>query len=317
MKKAIVTGAGGYIGGQTAIHLHDLGWQVVGIDRNHPPKHLANSTFFSKFLMSEVDSEDSINLITDTDPDILVHCAGSTMVGESMSQPAEYYQNNFVKTKYLVEYMIQNRMKTRFVFSSTAATYGEPLMSPCYETDPPLPINPYGQSKLMVEMMLESYRLAYGLDYVAFRYFNVCGADPDGRHGQKDNASHIIAKVLEAIRDNKEITINGSAYDTHDGTCLRDYVHVSDIASAHALADQHIHSGIYNLGTSTGYSNKQIVEAAFRVTGKEVPVKYSAPRAGDPATLLASPEKINAECGWQVKYNLDDIIAHAWAWYNK
>jgi UDP-glucose 4-epimerase len=168
----------------------------------------------------------------------------------------------------------------------------------------------------MIDMMLESYRRAYGLDYVSFRYFNACGADPKGRHGQEPVATHIIARVLESIRDDQEFTLYGDDYPTPDGTCVRDYVHVDDIARAHVLAlDQKIPSGVYNLGSSLGTSNKEIVQSAIRITGKKLILTLGNKRVGDPPMLTASADKFNAVAGtWQL-HNLDDMIQHAWAWY--
>ena len=316
MKTVIVTGAGGYVGGQTSIYFHDQGWHVIGIDNQHPPKHLAQSTYFSKFYVGPFDSEDALELIKNSKPDAIVHCAGTSLVGPSKRNPRLYYQNNFVATKTLVEYLLDNNIKTRLIFSSSAATYGEPIMPPCREEDPPLPLSPYGQSKLMTEMMLESYANAYGLDLTIFRYFNVCGADSQARHGQAPAATHIIARVLEALRDEGNITINGKDYSTADGTCIRDYVHVEDIAQAHYLAiDQKI-NGIYNLGTGTGFSNLQILDTALAITDKpNYPISWGESRPGDPAVLTGSAEKFYGLTGWKPTYKLEDIIKHAWQWY--
>jgi UDP-glucose 4-epimerase len=170
-------------------------------------------------------------------PDAIIHCAGTSLVGPSVMNPEEYYNNNFVKTKTLLDFLIANHQKNvRVIFSSSAATYGEPIMTPCQEEDPAIPISPYGESKLMVELMMKSYATAYGLDFVAFRYFNACGADSQGRHGQAPGATHIIARVLESIRDGKTFTLYGDSYPTPDGTCIRDYIHVEDLADAHIMA---------------------------------------------------------------------------------
>lgn len=316
MKTVIVTGAGGYVGGQTAIHFHDHNWNVIGIDSRHPPKHLAQSTHFKKFLVAPFDSDDALELIKNSNPDAIVHCAGTSLVGPSKQDPRPYYQNNFVATKTLVEYLIDNNVKTHIVFSSSAATYGEPILPPCREEDPPLPLSPYGESKLMTEMMLESYANAYGLNVAMFRYFNVCGADSESRHGQAPAATHIIARILEALRDGGDITINGRDYPTPDGTCVRDYVHVEDIAQAHLLAVENSINGVYNLGTGTGYSNLQILNTALEVANKpDYPVKWGESRPGDPAVLVGSAEKFNGLTGWTPSHNLDSIIKTAWQWY--
>jgi UDP-glucose 4-epimerase len=315
MKTVVVTGAGGYVGGQTAIYFHDQGWRVIGIDRDHPPKHLAQSTYFSKFYVGPFDSEDALELIKNSKPDAIIHTAGTSLVGPSERDPRPYYQNNFVATKTLVEYLLDNNIKTHFVFSSSAATYGEPILPPCREEDPPLPLSPYGESKLMTEMMLESYANAYGLKYTAFRYFNVCGADPQQRHGQRPGATHIFARVLEAIRDNKEFTLMGTTFPTQDGSAVRDYVHVCDIAKAHMLAIEYNTHGVYNLSIGTGYSNKEIINTAFNVTGKNIPVNEAEFRPGDPSVLTGSAEKFTKETGWTPTYTLDDIIKTVCNWY--
>ena len=318
MKTVIVTGAGGYVGGQTAIHFHDRGWNVIGIDNRHPPRHLAQSTFFSKFYVGPFDSEDALELIKNSAPDAIVHTAGTSLVGPSKRDPRPYYQNNFVATKTLVEYLIDNNIKTHFVFSSSAATYGEPVLPPCREEDPALPLSPYGESKLMTEMMLESYANAYVLDLTIFRYFNVCGADSKTRHGQAPAATHIIARVLEALRDSGDITINGKDYPTPDSTCVRDYVHVEDIAQAHLLAVENSINGVYNLGTGTGYSNLQILDTALEVTARpDYPVSWGESRPGDPAVLVGSAEKFEKLTNWKPTHDLNNIIKTAWAWYNR
>jgi UDP-glucose 4-epimerase len=252
-------------------------------------------------------------------PDAIIHCAGTSLVGPSVTNPEEYYNNNFVKTKTLLDFLIKNHHKNvRVIFSSSAATYGDPVMTPCSELDPPLPVSPYGESKLMVEWMLAAYHRAYNLDYVSFRYFNACGADPQARHGQEPGATHIIARVLESIRNGESFTLYGDNYPTPDGTCIRDYVHVDDLARAHAIAmDTNIPAGVYNLGTSSGHSNREIVSLIEKVTGQQVSLKTGPMRAGDPAILTASADKFNNLTGWVPRYNIEEIITHAWNWYNK
>jgi UDP-glucose 4-epimerase len=236
-----------------------------------------------------------------------------------VTNPAEYYENNVVKTFELLTLIRKALPRTKFVYSSSAATYGEPVMLPIHEVDPAEPVSPYGQSKLMVDMMLESYHRAYDLNYVSFRYFNACGADPRTRHGQEPGATHIIARVLEAIRDDTEFTLNGVNFPTTDGTCVRDYVHVEDIAQAHSLAIYHdVPAGVYNLGSNNGVSNREIIAAAERVTGQKLKVVMGTARPGDPPMLTASAAKFAlAAGGWACHYTLDDMIQHAWAWYNR
>lgn len=310
----VVTGVAGYIGGQVALQLKDAGHTVVGIDRR--PLQTHQKGLLDSFVLADFDSDTAFKKLLNVRPDAIVHCAGTSLVGPSIKNPSEYYFNNVAKTLELITFITRAMPQTRFIFSSSAATYGEPVMVPCDEVDPTEPVSPYGQSKLMIDMMLESYRRAYGLDYVSFRYFNACGADPRGRHGQEPGATHIIARVLESIRDDQEFTLYGDNYPTADGTCVRDYVHVDDIARAHVLAlDQTIPAGIYNLGSNMGTSNREIIAAAERITNKTLTVTVGEQRVGDPPVLTASADKFTAVAGaWQA-HNLDDMIQHAWAWY--
>ena len=310
----VVTGVAGYIGGQVALQLKDAGHTVVGIDRR--PLQTHQKGLLDSFVLADFDSDTAFKKLLNVRPDAIVHCAGTSLVGPSIKNPSEYYFNNVAKTLELITFITRAMPQTRFIFSSSAATYGEPVMVPCDEVDPTEPVSPYGESKLMIDMMLESYHRAYGLDYVSFRYFNACGADPRGRHGQEPGATHIIARVLESIRDDQEFTLYGDNYPTADGTCVRDYVHVDDIARAHVLAlDQLIPAGIYNLGSNMGTSNREIIAAAERITNKTLTVTVGEQRVGDPPILTASADKFNAVAGaWQA-HNLDDMIQHAWAWY--
>jgi UDP-glucose 4-epimerase len=313
----IVTGSAGYIGGQIVLQLKDAGHVVYGIDRRDPPRHLQGTV--DKFLYQDFASDVALSWIIAKQPDAIIHCAGTSLVGPSMADPADYYNNNVVKTLKLLEIVRKSLPRTRFIFSSSAAVYGEPIMNPCHEVDPCEPISPYGESKRMIEQILESYHKAYGLDYVAFRYFNACGADPQGRHGQDTDATHLIARLLEATRNSKQFSINGDNYPTDDGTCVRDYVHVDDIAHAHILAlNPEIKSGVYNLAEGIGTSVRQIIERAQEVVGKSPDIVVGPPRAGDPAMLTANPAKFDREIKqvWRT-YNLSDIINHTWAWYNK
>lgn len=314
-KIIVVTGASGYIGGQTALQLKDAGHTVIGIDRQPLPRHLEG---VMSFLQADFDSDVAKKLLLTHCPDAIIHCAGTSLVGPSMTQPGEYYKNNVVKTVHLLDFILQVMPKTKFIFSSSAATYGDPIMTPCHEVDPTEPISPYGESKLMVEWILRGYHRAYGLNYVAFRYFNACGADRQARHGQSPGATHIIARVLEAIRDGREFVLNGEDYPTVDGTCVRDYVHVADIVASHIRAiDPEIAGGVYNLGTQTGISNREIISAAEEITGRKLSVTLGARRDGDPAMLTATPTKWYDAGGNQPKYTLQDMITHAWTWYNK
>jgi UDP-glucose 4-epimerase len=311
--KIVVTGSAGYIGGQIALQLRDAGHNVIGIDRVEPPEHLRRVV--DLFFLQDFASDVALSRIVQQQPDAIIHCAGTSLVGPSLASPAEYFNNNVVKTIKLLDTVRTELPNTRFIFSSSAATYGEPIMTPCHEVDPCEPISPYGDSKLMIERVLTAYHQAYNLEYVAFRYFNACGADTQARHGQASGATHIIARVLESLRDNQEFTLYGNDYPTADGTCIRDYVHVDDIARAHALAlSSDVPAGIYNLASNTGTSNKEIIAAAERITGKTLKVVDNTARAGDPPVLTASADKFARVAVWK-QYTLDDMIQHAWNWY--
>lgn len=312
----MVTGASGYIGGQTALKLKDAGYSVIGIDSRPAPDHLKNTC--DRFYQEDFANNFALSLLDQFEPKAIVHCAGTSLVGPSMTNPEHYYDNNFVKTKRMLDRVAKHGLQSRVIFSSSAAVYGEPVMTPCSELDPPLPLSPYGESKLMIEMALGSYARAYGLDYVSFRYFNACGADARARHGQMSGATHIIARVLESIRDGRKFVLNGDNYPTADGTCIRDYIHVDDLARAHVMAlSADVPAGVYNLGTSTGHSNREIIAMAEKVTGQPVSIDIGPQRSGDPAVLTASASKFNNVTAWVPQYNLEEIVRHAWAWYQR
>jgi len=314
--RVIVTGGAGYIGGQTVLKLLDQGHSVFAIDRVTAPDHLEHSG--AKWLIGDFANEVALSAIETFQPDAIVHCAGTSLVGPSMLNPAEYYDNNFVKTKRLCDWLVERQIKTRLIFSSSAATYGNPIITPCQEIDPAEPISPYGQSKLMVDWLLQSYHHAYDLDYVSFRYFNACGADSQARHGQAPGGTHIIARILEAIKNKQDFTVFGTDYDTEDGTCVRDYIHVEDLATAHVMAiDRSIASDIYNLGTNTGTSNLDVVRAAASVTKTDIAILHGPKREGDPGMLTADAGKFMSASGWTPKFTLHDMIGHAWTWYNQ
>lgn len=314
--RVVVTGGAGYIGGQTVLQLLDAGHSVLAIDCSLDPNHLQDCG--AKWLISDFASEVSLSAIKTFQPEAIIHCAGTSLVGPSIANPDKYYHNNFVKTKILCDFLLTLEQRPRLIFSSSAATYGNPIITPVQEVDPAEPISPYGQSKLMIDWMLQSYHTAYGLDYVSFRYFNACGADSRVRHGQKPGATHIIARVLEAMRDGQSFTLNGTQYPTNDGTCVRDYIHVEDLAIAHIqAANRDIPAGIYNLGTATGTSNAEIIDTARVITGRSINVVAGQPREGDPAVLTADPAKFMSVSNWKPQHSLQDIICHAWAWYTR
>jgi UDP-glucose 4-epimerase len=317
MSKIVVTGAAGYIGGQTLLKLVDAGHEVLAVDRRMPGGNLIPVP--CQWHTGDFASELGLDAIKLFCPDAVIHCAGTSLVGPSITNPEEYYDNNFFKTKLLLDQLVKHHdKKVRFIFSSSAATYGNPIMTPVEEIDPTEPISPYGQSKLMVDWMLASYRHAYNLDYVSFRYFNACGADSQGRHGQELGTTHIIARVLESIKNKHDFTLYGTDYPTEDGTCIRDYIHVEDLAEAHIIATDHnIPSGVYNLGTNTGHSNLEVIRAVAQITGVNVSVLHGPKREGDPAILTANADKFMSVSRWQPKFIMTDIINHAWAWYNR
>jgi UDP-glucose 4-epimerase len=317
MAKVIVTGASGFIGGQTALQLHDSGHEVVGIDIVNPSKSL--NSIFSHFINSDFAGNEALEWIYRSDAVAIVHCAGTSLVAPSIENPFDYYTNNFVRSKRMMDSIVQGkRQDIRVIFSSSAAVYGEPVMGACQEEDPPLPISPYGESKLMVEWLMQSYFRAYKLQPVMFRYFNACGADPQGRHGQPPMATHIIARVLESIKTKEDFTLYGTDYPTADGTCVRDYVHVEDIARAHVLAvTQDIPTGVYNLGSNKGVSNQEIIAKAQEITGQQLSVIVGDARPGDPSVLTANSSRFDSIAGNWRQHSLEDIITHAWAWYNR
>ena len=314
----MVTGAAGYIGGETLLKLVDAGHEVLGVDIRMPPEYLLR-VLGIWWHTGDFAGEVGLETIKMFQPEVIIHCAGTSLVGPSVLNPRLYYDNNFVKTKILLDYLIDNKLNhIRVIFSSSAAVYGEPIMTPCDEVDPTLPVSPYGESKLMIEWMLSNYARSYDLNYVAFRYFNACGADSQGRHGQEPGATHIIARVLEAIKNDQDFTLYGTRYPTPDGTCIRDYIHVEDLAAAHIRAvEKDITAGIYNLGNNTGHSNLEIIQAAARITNKDVGVLHGEPRTGDPAMLTARADKFQKLSGWVPTFGLDSIIQHAWSWYNR
>jgi UDP-glucose 4-epimerase len=260
--------------------------------------------------------------------DGVMHFAANSLVGESIKKPSKYYHNNIANTLNLLDVMVQYNVK-HFIFSSTAATFGEPEYIPIDEAHPQKPINPYGASKLMVERILQDYSSAYGLNSVSLRYFNACGADPDGELGESHNPeTHLIPLILQAASGRREsITVFGRNYATADGTCIRDYIHINDLCSAHSLALDLLLSGhkqgslSYNLGNNQGFSVQQVIDVVKNVVafdGYELLVKEGEKRKGDPAILVADATKAKEELNWQPIYtDLDVIIHHAWNWEKK
>ena len=314
----LVMGGAGYIGSHTVRHLLDKGYEVLVAD-NLIYGHKEAVDKRAKFVYADLLNPYSLDeLFKNNNVDAVIHFAAFAYVGESVNNPEKYYYNNVIGTINLLHTMLKHNVKN-IVFSSTCATYGEPKYTPIDEMHPQNPINPYGRTKLMIEQIFADYERAYGLRHIALRYFNAAGCSADGKIGESHNPeTHIIPLVLQAIKGEREnIKIFGSDYDTPDGTCIRDYIHVEDLAQAHRLAVEKLeaYSGCINLGTGVGTSVKEIIAAAEAVSGKKCPTEYAARRAGDPARLYADNTKAKAILGWQPKYlDIKDIIKNAWNW---
>ena len=316
----LVTGGAGYIGSVTVEQLVNAGHKVTVFDSLY--KGFAEAVNpAATFVQADLADKGAIaKAIADNQIAAVMHFAADSQVGESVQKPAKYFRNNVINTLNLLEAM-QEAGINRFVLSSTAAVYGEPERVPITEDLPLKPTNPYGESKLAIEHFLPWYSGAYGLHWASLRYFNAAGASEN--YGERHNPeSHLIPIVLQAAAGKRPyIELFGEDYPTPDGTCVRDYVHVIDLADAHILALQALEqreSMIYNLGSGHGFSNKQVVEVARQVTGKDIPLKIGPRRPGDPATLVASNERIRAELGWQPRYpELSQIIETAWRFMNK
>jgi UDP-glucose 4-epimerase len=319
----LVTGGAGYVGSHAVLELLKNNEKVIVVD-NLDMGHKEGITQGAIFYQGDLRDESFLSQVFDENEiESVIHFAASSLVGESVVKPLKYYNNNMIGAINLLETMNKFNVK-RIVFSSTAATYGDPERIPILETDPTNPTNPYGETKLAIEKMLKWAANAYDIQYVALRYFNVAGADEASEIGEDhDPETHLIPIVLQvALGKREKMFIFGEDYDTEDGTCLRDYVHVSDLVSGHILAikqlREHGKSGIYNLGNGNGFSVKEVIEVARRVTGKEIPIEVADRRQGDPAKLVASSEKAMKELGWKPKYNqLESIITSAWNWYQK
>lgn len=319
--RLLVLGGAGYIGSHTALELIKKGHEVIVVDNlvTGYEKAVPDKAVFYQGDIRNFDFLD--NLFKTEKIDAVIHFAAYSLVGESVTNPLKYYDNNLYGTKVLLEAMIKNNVN-KIVFSSTAATYGEPENIPILESDRTCPTNPYGETKLAMEKMFHWASKAHGLSYVSLRYFNACGADATGQIGEAHNPeSHLIPLVLQVPNGKREsVSIYGTDYDTPDGTCIRDYIHVTDLAEAHILAVEYLANGgesdIFNLGNGVGYSVREVIETARNVTGHPIPATEVPRRAGDPARLVASGEKAKRVLGWEPKIKqLDEIIASAWKWY--
>ena len=317
----LVCGGAGYIGSHAVRQLIDKGEEVIIVD-NLETGHEDAIHPKAKFYKVDIRDEKSLNKVfEENDIDVVVHFAANSLVGESMTNPLKYFNNNVHGTEVLLKVMLAHDVN-KIVFSSTAATYGEPKNIPILESDETNPTNAYGETKLCMEKMMKWADKAHGVKYISLRYFNVAGAHVSGEIGEDHNPeTHLIPLILQVPLGKREfISIFGDDYETHDGTCIRDYIHVTDLADAHILAVHKLREGsesnIYNLGSGNGFTVKEMIEAARKVTEHEIPAKVCERRAGDPAKLVASSEKARRELGWNPKYeNVEDMISSAWNWH--
>jgi UDP-arabinose 4-epimerase len=316
MANILVTGGAGYIGSHACKALAAAGLTPVTYD-NLARGHAAAVKWGPLEIGDISDAARLAEVIRAYRPKAVMHFAALAYVGESVAQPELYYRNNLGGVLSLIEAMREKGVD-RLVFSSTCATYGEPAELPISEDCPQAPISPYGASKLMVERVLQDFAAAYGLSAIALRYFNAAGADPDGEIGEDhDPEPHLIPLVLEAASNGCKVTVNGGDYDTPDGSCIRDYLHVSDIASAHLAALQALGEfgfQAYNLGRGDGASVLDVIEMARKVTGRPIAVATGPRRPGDPAALLADPSRAIRDLGWAPRLDLEDMVRTAWAW---
>lgn len=320
-KHILVTGGAGYIGSHTCKALAARGYTPVTLDSMVYGHEWAVK--WGPLVKGDIADRDILDTVFTTyQPEGVIHFAAYIAVGESVTNPAKYYRNNVVGTLTLMEAMRDHEVKS-IVFSSTAAVYGMPDEVPIGEHHPQWPVNPYGWSKFMVERALEDFGRAYGTRHCALRYFNAAGADPDGEIGEAhDPETHLIPLVLEAARDKeRKITVFGTDYDTPDGTCIRDYIHVNDLADAHIRALDYLkgnESVALNLGTGTGYSVQEILDAAREVTGAPIVPELGARREGDPSRLVADRALAKETLGWEPQYtDVKELISHAWNWMQR
>lgn len=321
----LVTGGAGYIGSHAVLALKNAGYNIIVLDNLvYGHRELVEQVLGIELIVGDTTDRTLLDeLFRTRSIDAVMHFSAYAYVGESVTNPAKYYQNNVVGTLTLLEAMLAANVK-KFVFSSTCATYGVPQEIPISEEHPQNPINPYGTTKLMVEKILADFDAAYDFRSVRFRYFNAAGADPSGLLGEDHNPeTHLIPLVLmTALGKQESISIFGTDYPTPDGTCIRDYIHVTDLATAHILGLNYLLDGgktaIFNLGNGNGFSVKEVIDMARKVTGKEIKAVELDRRPGDPPTLVGSSKKAQEILGWSPEYaNLETIISHAWAWHQK
>jgi len=313
----LVVGGAGYIGSHTARVLQRKGHEVIIYD-NLSTGHKKLAEGFELVVGDMADSAKLAGILKRCDA--VMHFAASAYVGDSVKNPKAYFQNNVVNALTLLNTVMESRVR-KFIFSSTCAVYGNPVKVPITEANPRQPVNPYGATKLAFENALEAYNRAYGLRFVSFRYFNAAGADEAGSIGEShDPETHLIPLIFQAVQGKRAaLEIFGDDYATPDGTCIRDYIHVNDLAEAHVLGLEYLakaDSAALNLGTGKGYSVQEVVATVERVTGHKVPTHIAPRRAGDPAELVADPSRAEKMLNWKAKRSLDEIIATAWKWAN-
>ena len=321
-KTVLVTGGAGYIGAHACKALALAGYTPITYD-NLVYGH-SKAVKWGPLEEGDIGNCRQLeSVLRKYKPTAVMHFAAYAYVGESVQNPAKYYRNNVAGTLSLLESM-KNCSIDKIIFSSTCATYGMPDKIPIDENHPQYPINPYGRSKLMIEWILQDFAAAYDLKFVSLRYFNAAGADPDAEIGEDhDPETHLIPLVLDvALGTRNRLEIYGTDYDTPDGTCIRDYIHVSDLADAHLLALKYLNDGgqsdVFNLGNSNGFSVREVITTAVKVTGCDIPCLESDKRPGDPAVLIGASDKIKNKLGWRAAYNsIEDIIRTAWSWHKK
>jgi UDP-glucose 4-epimerase len=325
MTTILVTGGAGYIGSHAVLALKQAGYEVIVLDNlSYGHREIVEQVLQVKLIVGDISDSALLNeIFFKHDIKAVMHFAAYIAVGESVTDPAKYYRNNVVGTLTLLEAMQKASIK-KFIFSSTCALYGIPNFVPITEEHPQDPISPYATSKWMVERILSDFDIAYNLKSVRFRYFNAAGADPTGLLGEDhEPETHIIPLVLFAALGKREfISIFGTDYPTEDGTCIRDYIHVADLAQAHVLGLQYLLKGgesdVFNLGNGGGFSVREVIETAKQITGKEIQIFECERRAGDPPILVGSSDKARQVLGWHPQYpNLNEIISHAWEWHQK
>lgn len=315
----LITGGAGYIGSHCVLDFIRAGYECAVLDNLSEGHEAALQT--KNFCRADLSNPDEIREVFKKYPiEAVIHFAAYAYVGESVENPQKYYYNNVVNTLNLLKVMLENDVK-KVVFSSTCATYGNPQYVPIDEKHPQAPINPYGATKLMIERILQDYDRAYGLRYIALRYFNAAGADNEANIGESHRIeTHLIPLVLQTALGKRDcIKVFGDDYDTPDKTCIRDYIHVNDLSSAHRLAFEKLKdssdSKVYNLGIGKGYSVKEIIEKSKEITGKPINVEITERREGDPPTLIADNKRASEELGWTPKYTeINDVISTAWNW---